>query len=113
MRAVGRDVLVDDAALRVEETVHHRVHALVQRALHLIGAEEPFQHDAAFLNLARVMTDAMDRKMESEAIVPLLGDSVWTLTGLKPANVATIRLIAEMNHGEVVTLFFPQLRHAA
>ena len=60
-----------------------------------------------------MMTDGMERKLSSEEIAPLVDESVWQLTGLKPANVATIRLIAEMNHGEVVTLFFPQLRAAA
>jgi hypothetical protein len=56
------------------------------------------------------MVDGMELKQDNDAIAQQIDESVWRLTGLKPANVATIRLIAEMNHGEVVNLFFPQLR---
>lgn len=75
-------------------------------------ADAIFRQDAALLHLARVMVDGMDHKLDSEAIVARVDENAWSLTGLKPANLATIRLIAEMNHGEVVTLFFPQLKAA-
>ena len=73
-------------------------------------ADDLYRRDAALLYLARHMTEAMERKEESEAIAQAMAEDVWTYSGLKPANVATLRLIAEMNHGEVVSLFFPQLR---
>lgn len=110
---MGCDYAQVGAAMVEKWNLPERLSCAIAGQIDPAGAEETFQRDAAFLNLARVMTDAMDHKLDSEEIVPLLGESVWTLTGLKPANVATIRLIAEMNHGEVVTLFFPQLRHVA
>lgn len=110
---LGCDYAQVGAALVEKWSLPARLSAAVAGQIDPAGAEELYRRDAALLHLARVMTDAMERKLESEAIVPLVDDNVWSLTGLKPANVATIRLIAEMNHGEVVTLFFPQLKHAA
>ena len=110
---LGCDYAQVGAALVQKWSLPPRLAAAIAGQVHPAGAEQLYQHDAALLHLARVMTDAMERKMESEAIVALIDDSVWSLTGLKPANVATIRLIAEMNHGEVVTLFFPQLKATA
>ena len=49
--------------------------------------------------------------METEAILGLIDDETWPLSGLKPVDLAPVRTIAEMNHSEVVTLFFPNLAH--
>jgi len=72
---------------------------------------EGAKRDAAILNLARVVVDGMEGKMETEAILGLIDDETWPLSGLKPVDLAPVRTIAEMNHSEVVTLFFPNLAH--
>lgn len=110
---LGCDYAQVGAALVEKWNLPPRLSAAIAGQIIPTATEQIYQHDAALLNLARVMTDGMERKLSSEEIAPLVDESVWQLTGLKPANVATIRLIAEMNHGEVVTLFFPQLRAAA
>jgi len=107
---LGCDYAEVGAALVEKWHLPPRLSAAISGQIDPVNAEDPFRRDAALLHLARVMTDAMERQMENDAIAQLFDESIWTLTGLKPANVATIRLIAEMNHGEVVTLFFPQLR---
>lgn len=109
---LGCDYAEVGAALIEKWHLPPRLSAAIAGQINPARAEEPFRRDAALLHLARVMTDGMEHKLESEAIAPLVDEQVWPLTGLKPANIATIRLIAEMNHGEVVTLFFPQLRRA-
>jgi HD-like signal output (HDOD) protein len=76
-----------------------------------IAGDDRARHDAAILHLARVTGDGMEAKRETELILAEIAESVWQLAKLKPANLATIRMIAEMNHNEVVTLFFPQLAH--
>lgn len=73
------------------------------------SAEGPARRDAALLHLARIMVDGMERQRDNEALVTLVDAAVWTLSDLKPANLTTIRLIAEMSHAEVVGLYFPQL----
>lgn len=110
---IGCDYAQVGAALIEKWNLPPRLTCAIEGQIHPLSANEVFQRDAALLNLARIMADGMERKLESEAIAQLVDESVWQLTGLKPANVATIRLIAEMNHSEVVTLFFPQLRQAA
>lgn len=110
---LGCDYAQVGAALIEKWNLPARLTAAIAGQIHPAGADALFQRDAALLNLARVMTDAMERKIGNEDIAALVDAEVWPLTGLKPANVATIRLIAEMNHGEVITLFFPQLRTAA
>jgi HD-like signal output (HDOD) protein len=88
-----------------------RLAAAIAGQIDPVNAEELYRRDAALLHIARIMTDAMEQKMESDAIAQMIGEDIWPLTGgIKPANIATIRMIAEMNHGEVVSLFFPQLR---
>lgn len=109
---IGCDYAEIGAAMVEKWHLPPRLSAAIAGQIDPVHAEEPFQRDAALLHLARVMTEGMEHKLESEAIAPLVDEHVWPLTGLKPANIATIRLIAEMNHGEVVTLFFPQLRRA-
>ncbi|TCJ16512.1 HDOD domain-containing protein [Parasulfuritortus cantonensis] len=109
---LGCDYAEVGAALVDKWHLPPRLGAAIAGQIEPALADELYRRDAAMLNLARIMTDAMEQKMESEAIAELFDESIWTLSGLKPANVATIRLIAEMNHGEVVTLFFPQLRPA-
>lgn len=110
---LGCDYAEVGAALVEKWNLPPRLVAAIAGQIHPAGAEQLFRRDAAMLHLARVMTDAMEREMASEAIANLFDESIWSLSGLKPANVGTIRLIAEMNHGEVVTLFFPQLRTAS
>lgn len=107
---IGCDYAEAGAALIRKWDLPPRLSAAIAGQIDPHHAEASYAHDAALLNLARIMVDAMEHKLESDAIAPLVDDLVWTLTGLKPANIATIRLIAEMNHGEVITLFFPQLR---
>lgn len=107
---LGTDYAEVGAALVEKWRLPPRLSASIAGQIHPDQAAPEFQRDAALLNLARVMTDAMEHKLESEAIGPLVDEHVWHLTGLKPANLGTIRLISEMNHGEVITLFFPQLR---
>lgn len=109
---LGCDYAQVGAAMAEKWHLPPRFSAAIAGQIHPVEAEDPFQRDAALLHLARIMTDAMESKMESDFIAQMIDENVWPLTGLKPANVATIRLIAEMNHGEVITLFFPQL-HAA
>lgn len=109
---LGVDYAEVGAALMTKWNLPPRLSCAIKGQIHPETADETFQGDAAFLNLARIMTDGVERKLESDQIVELVDENIWKLTGLKPANVATIRLIAEMNHGEVVTLFFPQLRQA-
>ncbi|MDD4880620.1 MAG: HDOD domain-containing protein [Gallionellaceae bacterium] len=110
---LGCDYAQVGAALADKWRLPPRLSAAIAGQIDPADAEGPFRRDAALLHLARIMTDAMEQQMENDAIAQLFDDSIWSLTGLKPANVATIRLIAEMNHGEVITLFFPQLRAAA
>ncbi|NTV96027.1 MAG: HDOD domain-containing protein [Thiobacillus sp.] len=107
---MGCDYADVGAALVEKWNLPPRLVAAIAGQIDPVNAEELYRRDAAMLHIARVMTDAMERKMESDAIAQLFDDSIWSLSGLKPANIGTIRLIAEMNHGEVVTLFFPQLR---
>jgi HD-like signal output (HDOD) protein len=107
---LGCDYAQIGAELMAKWNLPPRLSCAIEGQIKPASADEIFRGDAAFLNLARIMTDGMERKLESDAITPLVDDRVWQLTGLKPANIATIRLIAEMNHSEVVTLFFPQLR---
>ncbi len=109
-KLIGCDYAQVGAALVEKWHLPPRLFAAIAGQVEPAKAETLYQRDAALLNLARVMTDAMEHKLDSEAITPLVDERVWPLTDLKPANIATIRLIAEMNHGEVVTLFFPQLR---
>ena len=90
-----------------------RLSAAIAGQIDPVQADETFRRDAALLHLARIMADGMENKQESEAIATRVDERIWPLTGLKPANLATIRLIAEMNHGEVVSLFFPQLRQVS
>jgi HD-like signal output (HDOD) protein len=107
---LGCDYAQIGAALMAKWNLPPRLSCAIEGQIHPESADEVFQGDAAFLNLARIITDGLEHKLESDAITPLIDERVWQLTGLKPANVSTIRLIAEMNHGEVVSLFFPQLR---
>lgn len=109
---LGCDYAEVGAALVEKWNLPPRLSAAIAGQIDPAAAEELYQRDAALLHLGRVMADGMERKLESELIAPLVNENVWPLTGLKPANIATVRLIAEMNHGEVVTLFFPQIRHA-
>jgi HD-like signal output (HDOD) protein len=73
------------------------------------GGDERIRHDAAILNLTRITVDGMEANLETEVIQTQIAEGVWQLAKLKPANLAAIRMIAEMNHNEVITLFFPQL----
>lgn len=107
---LGVDYAEVGAALMTKWNLPPRLSCAIKGQIHPETVDETFQGDAAFLNLARIMTDGVERKLESDQIIEQIDERIWQLTGLKPANVATIRLIAEMNHGEVVTLFFPQLR---
>lgn len=106
---IGCDYAQIGAALVEKWNLPQRLSAAIAGQVMPSEAEEIFRRDAALLHLARVMTLGMENKQESEAIAASIDERVWPLTGLKPANVATIRLIAEMNHSEVVGLFFPQL----
>lgn len=67
------------------------------------------RRDASLLKLARVMVDGIEATHDIDEIQSQIDEGIWQATGLKPANLATIRLIAEMNHSEVITLFFPNL----
>jgi HD-like signal output (HDOD) protein len=110
-RAVlGCDYAQVGAALVDKWILPERMSAAIGGQINPTAAQETFQRDAALLNLARIMVEGMELKQDNDAIAQRIDEKVWRLTGLKPANVATIRLIAEMNHGEVVNLFFPQLR---
>lgn len=108
---LGCDYAQVGAALMTKWNLPPRLSSAIEGQIHPASTDETFRGDAAFLNLARIMTDGMERKQDNDVITSLVDESVWQLTELKPANVATIRLIAEMNHAEVVSLFFPQLRH--
>lgn len=107
---LGCDYAQVGAALVEKWSLPPRLVAAIGGQIEPASAPELYRRDAAMLHLGRVMTDAMEREMENDAIAGLFSDEIWALSGLKPANVATLRLIAEMNHSEVVTLFFPQLR---
>ncbi|NCS66379.1 MAG: HDOD domain-containing protein [Hydrogenophilales bacterium CG03_land_8_20_14_0_80_62_28] len=106
---LGCDYAQVGAALTAKWNLPPRLCAAIGAQIQPASAPEAFQPDAGLLNLARIMVDGMARKLENNAIAPLVADHVWQLTGLKPANVSTIRLLAEMNHSEVVGLFFPQI----
>jgi HD-like signal output (HDOD) protein len=104
---LGCDYAQVGAALMAKWNLPHRLICAIEGQAHPVSVEEAFQRDAAFLNLARKMADGMERKMENDEIAQRIDAGVWQLIGLKPDNVATIRQIAEMGHGEVVSLFFP------
>ncbi len=106
---LGCDYAQVGAALTAKWNLPPRLSAAIEAQIRPASAPETFQRDAALLNLARIMVGGMERKLENDAIALLVTDRVWQLTGLKPANISTIRLITEMNHGEVVSLFFPQI----
>lgn len=71
------------------------------------AAAEPIRRDAALLYLARVMAEAMERKLDNTALAALVNTAVWPLIGLKPADLGSLRVIAQMNHAEVVSLYAP------
>lgn len=72
-------------------------------------ADDPYGFEAAMLHIARVLVEGMESGLENEEIAAKVDPYVWQHTGLKPASLAAIRTVAEMNHAEVVTLFFPGL----
>ena len=106
---LGCDYAQVGAALVEKWNLPRRLVAAIAGQIEPVNAEGLFCRDAALLHLARVMTNAMEQRLESDAMVPMIDETIWSLTDLKAADIATIRLIADMNHSEVVTLFFPQL----
>lgn len=109
-RLLGCDYAQVGAALIEQWGLPPRLATAIRGQIAPVEIDEPFRRNAAFLHLARIMTDGMEQKLDSDAIAAKVDASIWQLTGLLPPNLATIRLIVEMNHSEVLGLYFPQLK---
>lgn len=107
---IGCDFAQVGAALVAKWLLPDRLRDAIAGQIDPLSAPEAARRDAAFLCLARIMTPAFGQQLDSDTVAALVAPGVWSLTGLKPANVGAIRAIAEMNHAEVVALFFPNRR---
>lgn len=101
------------AALTAKWKLPERFSAAIEFQVNPAQAGELYGFEAALLHLALVMVEGMNRSLENEKIARAVDPYVWQVTDLKPASVASIRTVAEMNHAEVVALFFPGLKVAA
>ncbi len=101
------------AALVAKWTLPERFSFAIAHQIAPARAGEPYGFEAAMLHIARVLVEGLECGLENEEIAAKIDACVWQRTGLKPASIGAIRTVAEMNHTEVVTLFFPGLHPKA
>jgi HD-like signal output (HDOD) protein len=69
--------------------------------------------EAAILHVARVMADAMARKLDDAALLERIDPYVWQRTGLKSDSLVGVRRVAEEQLADVLVMFFPEYLAAA
>ncbi len=109
-RLVGCDYAEVGAALASLWKLPKRFAATLADQIHPSLAAEEYAREAALLHLADKVVTGRERQLDDESIVAGVDPFVWQVTRLKPLDIGPIRTVAEMNHAEVVGLFFP---HAA
>lgn len=107
-RYVGCDYAAVGAALVAQWKLPKRFAAVLADQLHPSLAAEEYACEAAMLYLANQVVAGRAHGLDDEALTAAIDPFVWQVTRLKPLDIAPIRTVAEMNHAEVVALFFPQ-----
>lgn len=107
---LGCDYAQVGAALMEKWALPDRLAASIAGQISPASVDAAYRPDAAYVHLGRILVGGMERQLDNDALAAQVDPSVWSITDLKPANVATVRMIAEMGHGEVVALYFPQVQ---
>jgi HD-like signal output (HDOD) protein len=105
---LGCDYAEVGAALMHKWALPDRLAKAIAGQIEPAAADPEFRRDACFVHLGRVLAMGLERQPDNDTLAARVDPAVWSFTDLKPANVATVRMIAEMGHAEVVALYFPQ-----
>jgi HD-like signal output (HDOD) protein len=98
---IGCDHAQVGAALIKKWALPARLGQAIAGQLSPSQVEAEYRHDAAIVHIGRTLTIALENQLDEAGIVAAMDPSVWTLTRVAPLNMA------EMDHGEVVALYFP------
>ncbi len=106
---IGCDYAQVGAALIAKWSLPPRLGRAIAGQISPSEIEADFRHDAALVHLGRFLADAMEDKIDQEEVIAAIDPAVWNATRVTPGNLASIKTMAELNHSEVVALYFPQV----